>query len=278
MKISKYGNRGFGGGNKRQSERSTMFRRKYAVGDILQGKLVKWYKAGLGWVIIEDQELLASIQTNAAPGDILTFLVQQLYPDIILKEINPAHLNAQGAYHNPAEVTREFVSCRAAFQSQASTLFKQLGKEKINIADKRKHRFLNLLEEDLKAAILFFKTLNCVSRLNSVLGSTRLYYMPWLVPCGLNHEIVIKTRADMDNPDNSFYELLFALDLPPSIPARFRIMYKKPQCGFKLLLDDPRMKALLDPKFKEQFPEYLGSSQIPPQNAGGVLSELLAHK
>lgn len=275
MKISRYGNRGFGGGGNKPSARSAMFRKKFAVGDILQGKLLKWYQPKLGWVIIQDLELLASIQTNATPGDILTFHVQQLYPDIILKEINPAHLNGQGTYINPADVTREFISNRAAFESKANLIFKKLAEEKINTADNRKDKFLDLLEEDVKAAVLFFKTLHSASQLNSVLRTTRLYYMPWLVPCGLNQEIVLKTKLNKENTDNSFYELFFSLDLPPSIPARFKIMYKKPQCGFKLLADDPRMKALLGNKFKENFPEYLGTEHIPPHNAGGVLAELL---
>ncbi|NDV26975.1 hypothetical protein [Desulfovibrio sp. JC010] len=275
MKISKYGNRGFSGGGKKSSERSAMFRKKFSVGQILQGKLINWYQPKLGWVIIEDLELLASIQTNASPGDILTFHVEQLYPDIILKEIDPAHLSGHGAYINPAGVTREFVSNRATFQAQASSILNQLQDENISNATGRKNRFLNLLENDVKTAILFFKTLNSAARLNSVLPTTRLYYMPWLVPCGLNQEIVLKTRVDNENPDNSFYELLFSLDLPPSLPARFKIMYKKPQCGFKLLTDDPRLKALLEPGFKADFPEFLGTEHIPPHNAGGVLAELL---
>ncbi|WP_419780157.1 hypothetical protein [Maridesulfovibrio sp.] len=275
MKISRYGNRGSGGGDNKSSARSAMFRKKFAVGDILQGKLLKWYKPKLGWVIIQDLELLANIQTNAAPDDILTFHVQQLYPDIILKEINPDHLTGQGAYINPADVTREFISNRAAFESKANQIFRKLANENINEAENRKRKFLALLEEDVKTAVFFFKTLKSASKLNSVLRTTRLYYMPWLVPYGLNQEIVLKTRLDKENTDNSFYELLFSLDLPPSMPARFKIMYKKPQCGFKLLADDPRVKALLENKFKENFSEYLGTEHIPPHNAGGVLAELL---
>ncbi|WP_320174999.1 hypothetical protein [Maridesulfovibrio sp.] len=276
MKISRYGSRGFGGGGSKSSARSAMFRKRFSIGDILQGKLIKWYQPKLGWVIIEDMELLANIQTNAAPGAILTFHVQQLYPDIILKEINPDHLNSQGTYINPSEITREFVSSRATFQSQANSIFNKLNEEKISYANNRKERFFELLKDDVKTAVIFFKTLGCAAKLNSVLKSTKLYYMPWLVPCGINQEIVIKTRTDIANPDNSFYELLFSLDLPPSVPTRLKVMYKKPQCGFKLLADDPRIKALLEPKFKGDFPEFLATEHIPPHNAGGILAELFS--
>lgn len=143
MKISRYGSRGFGGGGSKSSARSTMFRKRFSVGDILQGKLIKWYQPKLGWVVIEDLELLASIQTNATPGDILTFHVEQLYPDIILKEINPNHLNGQGAYINPTEVTREFVSNRATFQSQASAIFKNSMKREFPAPMTEKNDFLS---------------------------------------------------------------------------------------------------------------------------------------
>ncbi|WP_319759157.1 hypothetical protein [Maridesulfovibrio sp.] len=276
MKISRYGKREFSGGGNKPSARSAIFRKKFSVGDILQGKLLKWYQPKLGWILIQDLELLASIQTNASPGDILTFHVEQLYPDIILKEIDPAHLTNQGAYINPAEATRRFVSNRAAFQSQASSIFKLIQAEKIAGAEERKEKFLDMLKNDVKTAVMFFKTLSCAAQLNSVLSSTKLYYMPWLVPCGMNQEIVLKTRYDKENPENSFYEMLFSLDLPPSTPARFKIMYKNPQCGFKMLADDPRLKALLEPELKHSFPEFLGTERIPVHNAGGALSELLA--
>ncbi|WP_320008906.1 hypothetical protein [Maridesulfovibrio sp.] len=275
MKISRYGNQGFGGGGSKPSARSAIFRKKFAVGDILQGKILKWYQPKLGLVLIQDLELLANIQSNASLGDILTFHVQQLYPDIILKEINPDHQNSQGAYINPTDTAREFINKRAKFQSKASSIFKKLNDKKINTAENRKQEFFTLLETDVNSAILFFQTLHSAALLNSVLHKTRLYYMPWLVPCALNQEIVLKTRLDKENPDNSFYELLFALDLPPSVPTRFKVMYKKPQCGFKLLADDPRVKTLLENKFKNNFSEYLGTDRIPAHNAGGILAELL---
>lgn len=276
MKISRYGNRQFQGRNKGASERSAIFRKRYKVDQIIQGILLKWETTKLGWVEIGDQRLLANIMTSPAPGDTLTFLVQQLYPEIILKEINPDHLNGHGAYINPADVTRQFVTCRAAFQSQARNLFAELDENKGSISSERLVLFLKLLEKNEKCARLFFETLSCVGNLNSIFKQAKLFYLPWLVPSSLNQEIVLKVRPDNDNPENSFYELLYALDLPPSIPARFKIMYKKPQCGFKFLTDDQNIKTLFGVHFKHSFSEFLSVERIPPQNAGGFLSELLA--
>lgn len=276
MKISRYGSRQFQNGNKGTSERSAVFRKRYKVDQIIQGILLKWESSRLGWVEIGDQQLLANIMTSPSPGDTLTFVVQQLYPDIILKEINPDHLNAHGTYINPADATRQFVTCRAAFQSQARKIFCEFGELNKSKASERLSLFLTALESDKKSAEMFFETLSCVADLNSIFSKAKLFYMPWLVPVALNQEIVLKIRAEKDNPDNSFYELLYALDLPPSVPARFKIMYKKPQCGFKLLADDQNLKTLLGVHLKHSFSEFLSVERIPPQNSGGFLSELLA--
>ncbi|WP_027722189.1 hypothetical protein [Maridesulfovibrio zosterae] len=275
MKISKYGGRQFHNGGRGSSERSTIFRKRYKVGQIIQGVLLKWEQHKLGWVQIEDQKLLANIQTVPAPGDTLTFIVQQLYPDILLKEISPDNLNKQGIYIDPAEVTRKFVTKRSAFQSQARCLFNQFDNMELANSQLRLNAFLELLEENGHIASLFFETQKCVADLNSVLRYAKLFYMPWLVPTALNQEIVLKIKKDTENPDNSFYQLLFALDLPPSIPARFRIMYKKPQCGFKLLTDNANLKTLLGVHFKHSFSEFLNVERIPQQNYGGFLAELL---
>ena len=275
MRISKYGSRQFHSGGKGSSERSTIFRKRYKVGQIIQGVLLKWEQQKLGWVQIEDQKLLANILSFPSTGDTLTFIVQQLYPDILLKEISPENLNEHGIYIDPAEVTRKFVTKRSAFQSQARSLFNQFDNMELANSQLRLNTFFELLETNENAASLFFETQKCVADLNSVLRYAKLFYMPWLVPTALNQEIVLKVKQDAENPDNSFYQLLFALDLPPSIPARFRIMYKKPQCGFKLLTDDSNLKALLGVHFKHTFSEFLNVERIPQQNYGGFLSELL---
>lgn len=275
MRISKYGGRQYQGGNSGSTARTALFRRRYKVGQTLQGTLIKWERQKLGWVQIDDQRLLANITTSPSPGDMLTFVVQQLYPDIILKEITQDQLNEHGIYLNPVDITRQFVSRRAAFQSQASQIFRELKQQPSKDATQRLKDFLYYLENDTKSSVMFFETLKCVADLNSIFKSAKLFYMPWLVPEALNEEIVLKARKDSESPDNSFYELLFALDLPQSVPARFRIMYKKPQCGFKLLMDDQRLSALLSDEFKKSLPQFIGVERIPVQNSGGFLSELL---
>lgn len=275
MRISRYGGRPFHSGGGGSSERSARFRKKYSVGQVLQGTLIKWEKSRLGWVQIDDLRLLASILTTPSPGDILTFLVQQLYPDIILKEVGQDDFNAQEAYISPADVTRHFVSSRSAFQSRASSLFKVIAGHKGLSSGERLAMLLRLLEDEPETAALFFETQKCAADLNSVLKSSRLFYMPWMIPVGINQEIVLKIK-EPDNPENSFYELLFALDLPPSVPVRFRIMYKKPQCGFKLLADDPNLSTLLSVNYKHAFDEFLGVERIPARSSGGFLSELLS--
>lgn len=263
MKISKYGSRQFHTGGKGTSERSAKFRKRYRVGEILKGILVKWEYERLGWVDIGDLRLLANIQTSPSPGDELIFTVQQLYPDIVLKELTPDQLNANGEYISPADATKNFVSNRAAFQSYASVILSELCRISNISASERRNYFFKQLENDTKASILFFKTLKCAANLNSVFETTKLYYMPWLIPQALNQEIVLRIKDSGLSQDDPFYEILFAFDMPPSIPVRLRLMYKKPNCGFKIMVDDPGSAAILKDIFKNRFDEFIGIEKIP---------------
>ncbi|WP_031483847.1 hypothetical protein [Maridesulfovibrio frigidus] len=276
MKISKYGNSSYGSSNS-GSSRIDIFRKKYKVGEVLHGRLLKWENQKLGWVEVNDQTLLANISSSPNPGDSLIFLVEQLYPDIILKEISADELSQGGCFINPTDITREFVAKRAAFEAQSrSILNKSYTQHAVSNTDKLTY-FLQVLEDDTKSLILYFETLECVSKLNSALKRSSLHYLPWLMPLALNQEIVLKVKKDSQNQDNSFFELFYAFDHPSSAaqPMRFKIMYKKPQCGFKLLTDSLNLSRLLAPKFKDNFPEYLGIERIPSHYAGGFLSELL---
>ncbi len=276
MKISKYGNRNYGSSNS-ASSRIGVFRKKYKIGEVLHGRLLKWENQKLGWIEVDDQTLLANISSSPTPGDSLVFLVEQLYPDIILKEISADELSQGGHFINPADITREFVAKRAAFEAQSrSILNKAYGHNAASNTDKLTH-FLEVIEEDSKSLILYFETLECVSKLNSSLKKSSLHYLPWIMPLALNQEIVLKVKKDAQNEGNSFFELFYAFDHPSSAAQsmRLKIMYKKPQCGFKLLTDSQNLNKLLAPRFKENFPDFLGVEKIPSHYAGGFLSELL---
>ncbi len=276
MKISRYGSGHYGNNNSKSSSRAAAFRNKYSVGEILKGKLLKWERNKLGWVQINSQSLLANISSSPEPGAVLTFIVQQLYPDIILKEINSSESHSGEQAVNPADLTRLFVTKRAAFEAQSRNVIKKNYESATKTGPDKLELYLKVIGEDSQSAILFFETLKCVSLLNSSLKTATLHYMPWLMPTALNQEIVLKIKKDEKNSDNSFYELFYAFDLSPSAPMRFKIMYKKPQCGFKLLADPQSISLLLSSKLKETFPEYLGIEKIPANFSGGFLSELLS--
>ncbi|SMF39681.1 hypothetical protein [Desulfovibrio gilichinskyi] len=276
MKISRYGSGHYGNENSRTPSRAAAFRNKYSVGEILKGKLLKWEHHKLGWVQINSQSLLANISSSPDPGDVLTFVVQQLYPDIILKEINSADSHGGEQTVTPSDLTRLFVTKRAAFEAQSRNVIKKSYDSVAEAKLGKPELYLNVIGKDEQSSILFFETLKCVSLLNSSLKTATLHYMPWLMPSALNQEIVLKIKKDEKNSDNSFYELFYAFDLLPSAPMRFKIMYKKPQCGFKLLAESQNISLLLSAKLKESFPEYLGIEKIPANFSGGFLSELLS--
>ncbi|WP_457571038.1 hypothetical protein [Desulfovulcanus sp.] len=62
------------------------FRQRYRPGDIVQGTIVQVENPGQAWIQVGDLQLLARTNLDYPAGQKLFFLVQQLYPQIILKE------------------------------------------------------------------------------------------------------------------------------------------------------------------------------------------------
>ena len=87
MRIRGYGS-GYGGSSGRDAERKGAFRRRFQVGDRVRATLLRWERPGFAWVEVGDLELLASLSLEAKPGQMLHFLVKELYPEIVLQEFS----------------------------------------------------------------------------------------------------------------------------------------------------------------------------------------------
>ncbi len=69
-------------------KRVKRFRKKHAVGDVLKGRVVKYYSPIQAMIQVEEHRLMALLKTNPPVGEEVSFTVEQLYPHIILKEIS----------------------------------------------------------------------------------------------------------------------------------------------------------------------------------------------
>lgn len=69
--------------------RIEQFRSAHRVGDIVRGELLSYADHDRAWVRMSELVVLASIRPGLHPDAQLTFRVQSLHPEIILKELQP---------------------------------------------------------------------------------------------------------------------------------------------------------------------------------------------
>ncbi len=77
-------------------KRVKRFRKKHAVGDVLKGKVLKYFSPRQAMLQVEGQRLMALLKTNPPVGEEVSLKVEQLYPHIILKE--SSNLQALNTY------------------------------------------------------------------------------------------------------------------------------------------------------------------------------------
>ncbi len=69
-------------------KRVKRFRKKHAQGDVVTGRIIKYYSPMQAMIQVEEQRLMALLKTNPPVGEEVSFSVEQLYPHIVLKEIS----------------------------------------------------------------------------------------------------------------------------------------------------------------------------------------------
>lgn len=67
-------------------KRVKRFRKNHAVGDVLEGRVLKYFSPQQAMIQVEKQRLMALLKTNPPVGEKISLRVEQLYPHIILKE------------------------------------------------------------------------------------------------------------------------------------------------------------------------------------------------
>lgn len=254
-------------GKKQSSKKSVIFRSRYHVGQKLHGKLLKWESQNLGWIEVQDLTLLASIQATPPIGTLLTFKVEQMYPEIILKELHSGAEDEESVPgKTPQETAGDFISARAKFESRCLYLFAR----KYSPQKPAFVQFTEFLKSDHDYIDTFLEVLTCVKGLNQFSKNLSLIYMPWLIPNALNHEAVI-TINTRKNPAGSFYEGMFSFTHPKIGATCLKIMYKKPSAGFKIISSQKINSEQLTSLNINKNINFLGNENMPKGTSGGVL-------
>lgn len=293
MRIRGYG-RGLSGHSQSGRERAAAFRKRYRVGDMLTGKLVRWESQDLGWVLIEGLTLLASISSSPAPGESLTFLVKSLTPDIVLQEL---HGQGGGAGFLMGSAVQDFHRMRSSFESKADALLKSLVPLPM---DNRARTFSEGVTRDRKLLGPYLEMASMQAAMNQALstqGSARFIYAPWLVPNAREHEALYRRSAsksaqgqngnaqsasdDARASTPTYHELIHCLRHRTMGLMQLRFLNRPGLTAYRLHLGRPEhretaavlAKTLTIPGTELRL---LGVERIHKYAQGGVLTELLS--
>lgn len=64
------------------------FKAKYKIGQIVPGIILDYDAPGLAWVLVDDLRLLAWVARDYFRGQRLHLIIENFYPEIVLKEID----------------------------------------------------------------------------------------------------------------------------------------------------------------------------------------------
>jgi hypothetical protein len=244
------------------------------VGQRLTGRLLRWEGEGLGLVNIQGHELTALVASNPAPGQNLCFVVERLYPDVVLKELH----GGPGGDPGPAVLFNDFRQARAVADKALSPLEAHL--KSLELADplERKRAFFDLAARDKAVLPPMTDLLASIQALNALLEPTHgatLASPSWLLPQAKSREL-LTFPATEDQPQ----ETQFFCILPRLGRCEVRMYALGARLSLKVFTEVDFPKATVAKLLTKMLPQtdkadFLGAFPLPPQSRAGIVARLL---
>jgi len=263
---------GFGGGG---GSRSDSFKQGRRPGQKVKGVLLKWVSNDMAWVEIDGHKLLAQLNSKPQVGALLTFIIKQLTPNIVLKEVfEPASASIPAL-----SMAGDFETARTLFENQLRSV-----SNTFEIAPRKQHllNFTKLLSDNKKLLSTFLDTTSCLGVINQTLLSGKpecLFYAPWLIPMGRRHVGLKRHKGDASA---NLIESLVEFDLKDFGMIRAEFLFKHPTTSYRLKLQHTaragELKSYLSTRRYSDISgdiQCLGVSQLPQREHGGILAELM---
>lgn len=257
----------FGGRN-----RSDSFRRKHRLGQKVRGVLLKNVPDDMAWVEINGDRLLAQLSVVHPEGARLTFIIEQLTPYIILKELRE-HGHGGGA--DVLVPANAFDTARALFEAR----FRPLADQKTSMPARE---FLILLAGSAELYTRYADAARCAEALTALLGNDeeRILYQPWLAP-ETRRQVTFVRPA----PDTGLTETIVEFDHPSMRLVRAEFLHGKDRVACRLKMQHMRhAKALaryLAAKAHPELPLRVdppGVAKLPSSGHGGIIAERIFRK
>ncbi|EGB13883.1 hypothetical protein DND132_0668 [Pseudodesulfovibrio mercurii] len=275
MRISGSGS----GGSSFGGSRSDRFRNRHRPGQKVRGVLLKNLPDAMAWVDIDGERLLAQLETVHPEGSRLLFLIQQLAPRIVLKELSG------GAPHGQTATTLsrigDFDSARTLFENRFRTALRQADRfgRPLPLPD-----FLALLAATPPLHAAYQDAANCADALSAILHTSArvtLAYQPWLAPAALRQTTIVRTA----DTGTGLTETVVEFDHPRMGLTRVQFLHKADALSCRVQLQHPEhadtLARYLDTRKHPQAPfqiQLLGVTKLPRTQHSGLLAELLLKK
>ncbi|OIQ51741.1 hypothetical protein BerOc1_00198 [Pseudodesulfovibrio hydrargyri] len=266
---------GTGGSYNGGGSRSDRFRNRHRPGQKVRGVLVKNLPDSMAWVDIDGERLLAQLETARPEGSRLLFLVQQLVPRIILKELTgEAHGNAATALTRVSD----FDSARTLFENRFRPVLHEAG---LLGSPLPLPGFLALLAADPLLHAAYQDAANCANPLSGALRDAdkgTLSYQPWLAPTGRRQATIMRHAQ----ADSQLTEILVEFDHARMGLTRVQFLRKAETLSCRVQLQHPEhaqsLSRYLDSRQHPGSPfqiRHLGVGKLPRTSHSGILAELL---
>ncbi|MFU2210785.1 hypothetical protein [Solidesulfovibrio sp. C21] len=259
------------------------FRRGRKVGQTVQGRLVSPGPGGLFWVVVSGIKLLASLDHEPVPGRELTFRIEALEPELVLKDITPPPSSAT----EPGLLLAGIAAARTRFERHLPR-FAPPPCPPLDLTAARR-RFLDWLAGDA-AARADFSAVQELFRLAQAFVSRaegRPRYLPWVLP-GLTKAEALTARLSPEEGGPGFRLRLFGHLPGPghiAIEARHHPTTREAPARtvYRLMLERPQeaaacMAMLADLRFGKAVlaPACLSAGALPAPLAAGFLARIVA--
>nr|WP_321257443.1 hypothetical protein [uncultured Pseudodesulfovibrio sp.] len=272
MRIKGYGNGtgGFGGGR----ERSDSFRNKHRLGQKIRGKLIKNIADNMAWVDFNGNRLLAQLANPHSEGSLLLFIIKQLNPQIILKELGANHADGTNALN----LANTFDTTRTLFEKKFWAITKACSLTQPSLSC---INFMKIIATNSELFACYMDASNCARSIsNALLDAKRgtIIYQPWLASESHRQVTLVKET----NHRSKMTESIVEFDHPSMGLVRIEFFHKAKTVAYKLKMQRPQHSAALmrflstkKHHVNQLNLQHLGISKLPQSGHGGILAELL---
>jgi len=259
------------------------FRRGRKVGQTVQGRLLSPGPGGLFWVVVSGIKLLASLDHEPVPGRELTFRIEALEPELVLKDITPSPSSAT----EPGLLLAGIAAARTRFERHLPRFAPPpCPPLDLTAAHRLFHAWLAgdaVARADFSAVQeLFRQAWAFVPR-----AEGRPRFLPWVLP-GLTQAEALTRRLSPEEGGPGFRLRLFG-HLPGLGPIAIEASHHPTtreapaRTVYRLMLEHPQeaadcMAMLADLRFGKAVlaPACLSAGALPAPLAAGFLARIVA--